>query len=338
MDCAVNDRMILPIGVLKMRTTTMTIALISAFAIARPVLALADCSADVANVEKAARAGTSRDVEALVQKLGIACAPAEKLQAKGLLSQKLILEAKQIDPAFRDARAVALLDKAVAVHVDWHAFEIKGRLERAASRFQAATEAFQIAINLVADGDADKASDADNKGSAPVWSNDATKAERANLAREADETKHLAAAEQGVLVVAPTDRDGNPGGELSGSVDRGAVGVQVPAPILFEFNSAKLTKVGTDAAQEIAAFLKERNPQTITVTGHTDHVGGEAFNMELSRKRAATIAAFLKDQNVSARIVTVGKGFSEPWKLSEGATYTQSRIDELNRRVEFSWN
>src|SRR5262249_34681286 len=160
--------------------------------------------------------GSSRDVEALVQKLGIACAPSEKAKGKGLLSQKLILEAKQIDPSFRDARATALVDKAIALHVDWRAFQIKGRLERAAGRFQPATEAFQNAINLIADWDADKANGTDGKSvsSADAWSNDASKAERTNLAREADETKHLAAAEQGVLVVAGTDRDGNPGGEL----------------------------------------------------------------------------------------------------------------------------
>jgi outer membrane protein OmpA-like peptidoglycan-associated protein len=315
-----------------MRATT-AIALISVFVIARPVLALADCPADVANVEKAARSGTSRDVETMAQKLGISCAPWEKTKGKGLLSQKLILEAKQIDPAFRDPKAVSLLDKAINLHVDWRAFELKGKVERTANRFQSATEAFQAAINLIADWDADKAD-----AQPGAWSNEASKAERANLATEADEAKHFAAAEQGVLVVAGTDRDGNPGGELSASVDRGAVGLKVPAPILFDYNSDKLTKLGADAAQEMAIFLKERNPKTITITGHTDHVGGEGYNMDLSKRRAASVAAYLKGQNVSARIVTVGKGFSEPWKTSEGADYTQARIDELNRRVEFDWN
>jgi outer membrane protein OmpA-like peptidoglycan-associated protein len=322
-----------------MRAPT-AIALISIFMIARPVLALAECPADLANVEKAARSGTSQDTEAMVQKLGIACVPWEKTQGKALLSQKLIVEARQIDPTFRDSRAASRLDKAINLHVDWHAFELKGKVERAAGHFQSATEAFQNAINLISDSDADNADD-DKKKNVPAgaWHNEASKTERVNLAAEADEAKHLAAAGPGgVLVVAGTDRDGNPGGELSASVDRGAVGVKVPAPILFEFNSAKLTKVGTDAAQEMATFLKERNPKVITVTGHTDHVGGDAFNIDLSRKRAATVAAYLKDQNIAARIVTVGKGFSEPCKLSDGATYTQAQIDELNRRVEFDWN
>ena len=112
----------------------------------------------------------------------------------------------------------------------------------------------------------------------------------------------------------------------------------MPAPILFEFNSAQLTKVGTEAAQEFASFLKGRDAKSITVTGHTDHVGSEAYNMDLSKRRAATVAAFLNGNGVTGRIVTVGKGFSEPWKTSQGSTYTQSQIDDLNRRVEFDWN
>jgi outer membrane protein OmpA-like peptidoglycan-associated protein len=249
-----------------------------------------------------------------------------------------VFEAKQIDPTFRDARAVALLDRAIGLHADWHVFEIKGRLERDAGHYDKATVALQTAINLIADADSIKASATDNPNGAQALSDVASKAERANLAKEAGETKHFAVSEQGVLVKAEADRDGNPGGEFSASVDRGAVGIQVPAPIQFEYNSAKLTKLGGDAAQEIVTFLKERNPHTITVTGHTDHVGGDAFNKDLSRKRAAAVAAFLKAQNISANIVTIGKGFDEPWKLSEGTTYTQAKIDELNRRVEFSWN
>ena len=320
-----------------MRAIT-TIVLTSIFIAAKPVLAWAACPADLANVEKASQSGTSQDMEGMVQKLGIACAPWEKVKAKGLLSQKLIAEAKQIDPTFRNPAAAARLDKAIVLHVDWHAFEFKGRLEQSARHFKSATESFQNAINLIADQDAEKADNADDGASAQAWTTDATKAERTNLAKEADEAKQLEADAEGVLVVAAADRDGNPGGELSSSVDRGAVGIHVPAPILFEYNSDKVTKVGADAAQEMAAFLKERNPKTITVTGHTDHVGGDAFNMELSKRRAVTVAAYLKAQNIPARIITVGKGFTEPRKLSEGTTYTQAEIDKLNRRVEFDWN
>jgi len=139
-------------------------------------------------------------------------------------------------------------------------------------------------------------------------------------------------------VTAKPDRAGNPGGVFSSALNRGAVGIRVPAPILFEYDSAALTKVGEDAAKELADFLRKQKPNVITVVGHTDHVGGEAYNLDLSKRRAAAVVEFLKGQSISARMTAVGKGFSEPRKLSEDVTYSQAQIDQLNRRVEFDWN
>ncbi len=311
------------------------IALISICFAIMPASALAECSFDLAKVEKAAQSSSWQDAEVLALKVenSIACETWEKRKAKGLLSQRLVSEAKKIDPNLKNASAISYIEKAANLNADWHTLELFGKLQRSAGRFQAAATSFQSAIDLIADWNAEK-----SDVPAGAWKNEANPSERVNLAAEADEAKHLAAAEQGVLVAASTDRDGNPGGVFSAAVDRGAVGIKVPAPILFEYNSAQLTRVGGEAAIEIANFLKDRNPKSITVTGHTDHVGSEAYNMDLSTRRAATVVAFLKEKGIAARIVTVGKGFSEPRKLSQGTNYTQSQIDELNRRVEFDWN
>ncbi|WP_454620427.1 OmpA family protein [Bradyrhizobium cenepequi] len=295
----------------------------------------ADCPADLVGVEGAMQSASWQEMEAMVRKIdaSITCEPWEQTKASGLLSTKLVAEAKKIDPALQQAEAATLIEKAAKLDVDWRALELEGKLQRSAGKLREAAESFQEAINLIANSDGAKGLPAG------AWKNEATKAERANLAIQADEAKHLAAAgPQGVLVVASTDRAGNPGGVLSAAVDRGAVGVRVPVPILFEFNSAQLTKVGIEAAQEFVSFLKVRDPRSVTITGHTDRVGSEAYNMDLSKQRATTVAAFLKDNGITGKILTVGKGFSEPWKVSQGATYTQSQIDELNRRVEFDWN
>jgi outer membrane protein OmpA-like peptidoglycan-associated protein len=297
--------------------------------------ALADCTIDLANVERGVQSLPWQDVELLVRKIdaSITCEPWEQTKANGLLSTKLIFEAKRIDPELKKLDAAALIEKAAKLDVDWRSLELHGKIQRSAGKFRDAAISFQEAINLIAN------SDGAGGASASAWKNEAGKSDRANLAIQADEAKHLAAAgSQGVLVAAASDRAGNPGGVFSAAVDRGAVGVRVPAPILFEFNSAQLTRVGREAAEEIATFLKARDPKSITVAGHTDHVGSEAYNRELSRKRAGAIAGFLKESGVSAKIKTVGKGYSEPWKLSQGATFTQAQIDELNRRVEFDWN
>ncbi|UYO54605.1 OmpA family protein [Rhodopseudomonas palustris] len=259
----------------------------------------------------------------------------EKAKAKALLSTTLLFEARRIDTTLKDPRAASLVEKAAALHVDWHALVLQGQLRRATGKFVEAAEAFQEAIDLIAYSD-DEAS-SNQPSHAGAWKNEASKLERANLAAEADEAKHLAAAGPNGTLVASSDRDGNPGGVLSSAVDRGAVGIQVPAPVLFQFNSAELTRVGNDAAQQMADFLKQRSPKAIKVVGHTDRVGGEAYNLELSKRRAATVARFLKDNGITAHIDTDGKGFSEPRKMSKGAAYSQEQINELNRRVEFDW-
>lgn len=311
------------------------IALSVAFLAAGSMPARAGCPADLAGIEKAMSSASWQDMEAMVRKIdaSIVCEPWEQTKASGLLSTRLVVEAKKIDPALKQASAAALVEKAAKLDVDWRALELQGKLQRTAGKFREAAASFQEAINLIANSDGAKGVPA------TAWKNEATKTERVNLATQADEAKHLAAAgPQGVLVIASADRAGNPGGVFSAAVDRGAVGVRVPVPILFEFNSAQLTKVGMEAAQEFVSFLKGRDPKSITVTGHTDRVGSEAYNLDLSKRRAATVASFLKDNGIAGKIVTVGRGFSEPWKTSQGATYTQPQIDELSRRVEFDWN
>lgn len=310
---------------------TAAIAVSAAFLTVGSLPAWADCPADIGGVESAMQSAHWQDMEALVRQIGTSrtCEPWEKRKASGLLSTKLISEARKIDPELKQPQAAALIEKAARSAVDWRSLELLGRLQRSAGKFREATVSFQEAINLIAFAGGDNASSS-------AWKNEAGEAERAMLAAEADEAKHLAAA-GGVLVAAATDRAGNPGGVFSAAVDRGAVGIRVPSPILFQFNSSELTGIGTEAAQEMATFLKERSPNSITVTGHTDHVGSESYNMDLSKRRAATVATYLKEKGVTAGIVTVGKGFSEPRKVSAGSNYSQSQIDELNRRVEFDW-
>jgi outer membrane protein OmpA-like peptidoglycan-associated protein len=120
-------------------------------------------------------------------------------------------------------------------------------------------------------------------------------------------------------------------------LDRGAEAIRVPSPILFGFNSDEFTPIGRDAAQEFVKVFKERSPISITVTGHTDQIGGDAFNMELSKKRAQKVANFLISSGIGAKITVIGKGRSEPRVISNSASYTQDEINQLNRRVEFDW-
>jgi outer membrane protein OmpA-like peptidoglycan-associated protein len=101
--------------------------------------------------------------------------------------------------------------------------------------------------------------------------------------------------------------------------------------IQFEFNSAAISKSSTQAVQELGKALS--NPSlkgsTFVVAGHTDGIGGDAFNQDLSERRADTIKRYLIDQYgiAGSDLVTVGYGKT---KLKDAANPT----DPVNRRVQ----
>jgi outer membrane protein OmpA-like peptidoglycan-associated protein len=67
--------------------------------------------------------------------------------------------------------------------------------------------------------------------------------------------------------------------------------------INFDFNSAAITSKAEPQLDELGAALSD--PQlkggTISINGHTDGVGGDAFNKKLSERRAAMIKQYLVD-------------------------------------------
>jgi len=100
--------------------------------------------------------------------------------------------------------------------------------------------------------------------------------------------------------------------------------------IFFAFNSHKLDYRSFSELDKWAKFLIERFDIKIELYGHTDNVGDELYNLQLSERRARSVAEYLVAQGVdSARISVIGFGLSKPLatnKTEEG----QSR----NRRVE----
>jgi len=91
--------------------------------------------------------------------------------------------------------------------------------------------------------------------------------------------------------------------------------VQAPAPapksylVFFDFNKSDLTPQATQIVNTAAANAGPAHVTRLTVTGHTDTVGSDAYNMRLSRRRAESVAAKLeKDGIPSSEIEIVAKG------------------------------
>lgn len=91
--------------------------------------------------------------------------------------------------------------------------------------------------------------------------------------------------------------------------------------IYFSYNSYKLSRVEKKHLENIAGQC----PDSASVIGHTCDIGSESYNLELSKKRALTVATFLKDRGIEVTEV-IGKGKCCP--VSEDR--------KLNRRVELT--
>ncbi len=106
--------------------------------------------------------------------------------------------------------------------------------------------------------------------------------------------------------------------------------VTMPNDILFATDSAT---VGSVLRQDLAALarnLLDYPNSTIQVVGHTDNVGNATYNLSLSRRRAAAVAAILTSNGVpSGRITTIGRGEDQPVASNLSAA---ERLQ--NRRVE----
>jgi outer membrane protein OmpA-like peptidoglycan-associated protein len=101
--------------------------------------------------------------------------------------------------------------------------------------------------------------------------------------------------------------------------------------IFFDFASDVVRAESEPALAEVAAALTKHPGWKITIAGHTDNVGGDAYNLDLSRRRAVAVrAALVARYGIPAeRLATEGLGASEP-KASNDTPVGRAR----NRRVE----
>ena len=71
--------------------------------------------------------------------------------------------------------------------------------------------------------------------------------------------------------------------------------------IYFDFNKADLKPESDATLQEMATLLKQAATRNLLIVGHTDNVGTFAFNMDLSKRRAAAVVAALTTRFGSRR-------------------------------------
>ncbi len=100
----------------------------------------------------------------------------------------------------------------------------------------------------------------------------------------------------------------------------------------FDFDKADIRPDAAVILDEAASILNSSPGRSVSVGGHTDSVGADAYNQSLSERRAASVKDYLAGKGVDpARLSTAGFGESNPIASNDTADGRS-----LNRRVELN--
>ncbi len=135
--------------------------------------------------------------------------------------------------------------------------------------------------------------------------------------------------------VAETDRPQNPPARSAVAPKHRetppAAANALAVPVQFAFDSAEILPAARGPLDALAAGIQLLPPQRrVTIEGHTDASGSEDYNLELSRRRAAAVKAYLVQQHGidARRLNDVGQGERQPLAGLDPSSGE-------NRRVQF---
>jgi len=113
--------------------------------------------------------------------------------------------------------------------------------------------------------------------------------------------------------------------------DSAADAAALSLPVRFGFDSSDILPSARSQLDAVAEGIKLLSPKSIvTIEGHTDAIGSDAYNLELSRARAHAVRDYLVKRHGidAARLKAVAYGKSRPIEGSDPKA-------AVNRRVQF---
>lgn len=101
-----------------------------------------------------------------------------------------------------------------------------------------------------------------------------------------------------------------------------AVQTTLAADVLFAFNRADLTPVASATLAQVANDIKNRAKGVVRIDGYTDSVGDDAYNLDLSRRRAAAVQTALQPLLAGAPVTLQvnGRVRPTPWPATPSRT------------------
>lgn len=106
--------------------------------------------------------------------------------------------------------------------------------------------------------------------------------------------------------------------------------ITLPERVLFDFDQAELRAEAAPTLAQVADVVRFYEDAPVSIRGHTDDVGNEAYNDDLSRRRAEVVAAKLEDHTASTRPENASRWHPTPFPTAP--TNPEGRAK--NRRVE----
>lgn len=101
--------------------------------------------------------------------------------------------------------------------------------------------------------------------------------------------------------------------------------------VYFEFNKSDLLSDSFPELDKVVKFMSENPKLEIELSGHTDNIGKQDYNMNLSQKRAESCRNYILSKGIDAKRITAkGYGMNKPVASNETAMGR-----DQNRRVEF---
>ncbi len=153
--------------------------------------------------------------------------------------------------------------------------------------------------------------------------------ERTKLQREASEREAQRAKQQAAQAMAQTKKLEKELAALKAKpTERGLV--LTLGDVLFNTGQASLNTGALRSMYPLITFLKENPSRGVSIEGHTDSVGSESSNLDLSQRRADAVLNFLRQNGVSSSNIT-SRGYGEGSPIASNDT---SAGRQQNRRVE----
>jgi type IX secretion system PorP/SprF family membrane protein len=99
----------------------------------------------------------------------------------------------------------------------------------------------------------------------------------------------------------------------------------------FEYKSTQLTERSYDILEQLLKLLENNPTMKIAIYGHSDDIGSDEYNDQLSQQRAKVVQDYLIEAGIDPKRLSY-KGFGKRKPLVQG---TKERARAKNRRVEF---